>query len=171
MAKKEKKNKKEELMDLLNELSENENTSPEDKEKIKEIVEKLDEIHIYSRGTFILGYVIVNLLRLAITYVLSLALIGLFSSFLVLENKLYVFLIPAGISLLFLTLSVVADLFLKIKGNIIMYVLKGIAAILVFSVLNYMYPIFEFKTIWVFYIGLIILFEDYFIFKLVRRKL
>ena len=170
MAKK-KKDKKEEIMDILNKLAESDETSAEDKEKIKELSMSLDKVKLYSKANIIMGYITLCVVRFIAHYILALCLIGLFQAFLVLENKFYVFLIPLGISILFSTLAIVTECLLKNKKNKLFVFLKYITTVLVFVLLNYLYPIFSFKAIWVFYVALLVIIEEYFVYKIVRRRL
>lgn len=170
MAKK-KKDKKDELVDLLNKLAESDETSNEDKEKIKEITMSLDNIKLYSKASLLFGYILLCVIRFVAHYVLSLSMIGLFQSFLVINNKFYVFLIPLGISILFSTLAIVTECILKVKKNMLFVFLKWLMTVLVFVLLNYIYPIFSFKAIWVFYVALLVFVEEYFVYKIVRRRL
>lgn len=169
MAKK-KKDKKEEIIKFLNEIADNEDTSLEDKEKIKELTMSIDKVKIYSKANFILSYILLCVIRFILHYVLALSMIGLFQAFLVLENKLYVFLIPLGISILFSTLAIAIEVILKSKKNMAFVFFKWLITVLVFVFLNKIYPIFSFKTIWVFYIVLLVVIEEYFTYKIVRRN-
>ena len=172
MAKKVKnKDKKEELLNALKEMANSDDITEEDREKVKELTSSIENIKIYSRKDLAIGYAIVTLFRFIVHYIVSLALIGLFTSEIVLENKLHIFYVPLGISILFTILAFISDLLFRVRGSMLVYFIKGLVVIASFMIINKVYPIFSFTTIWVFYITLIIIIEEYIIFKLVRRKL
>ena len=172
MAKKNKKTiNKEELLEMLKKLSNDDDLSLEDKEKAKELAIQLDKVEIYSKSQFVIAYIIATLLRFIGHYVVSLVLIGLFSSALVLGNKYYVFYIPLGISILFTLLAIISDLLFKLKGSISLYLIKGLIVTGSFMILNFVYPIFSSSLVWIFYIAVIVIIEELVMSRIVRRKL
>ena len=169
-----KKNKKlkdkEELLKMLNELSESEEINEETKEKIKDLSDKIESTKLYTKMDFIIAYIILTILKIVFIYAVGLTLIGLFTDYLVIDNKMYIFLIPLGVSLLFTALSI-ASYMLSIKVSISYNIFKVVFVITTFIILNMMYPIFEFNVIWIFYILITLFFEEYFTYKFIRRKL
>lgn len=169
-----KKNKKqqdkEELLKMLEEMAEKEDVNPETKEKLKDLQNKIENSPIYSKKEYILAYILLVLTKLVFVYSLGLILIGLFADFLVIENKMFIFLIPLGVSVLFTTLTIVNHL-LSINVSISYTIFRIVFTIGLFIGLNMMYPMFRFNTIWIFYILIIVIFEEYIVYRYIRRKL
>ena len=161
---------KEELLKMLEEISNSEDVSEDTKEKIKDLSNKIENFKVFTKKDYILAYIILILSKLVFVYTIALILVGLFADFLVIENKMYIFLIPLGVSLLFSTLSIVNHI-LSIRISLSYNIFKILFVMAVFIGLNMMYPIFEFNVIWIFYIGIIVFFEEYFTYKFIRRKL
>ena len=161
---------KEELLKMLEEISNSEDVSEDTKEKIKNLSNKIENFKVFTKKDYILAYIILILSKLVFVYTIALILVGLFADFLVIENKMYIFLIPLGVSLLFSTLSIVNHI-LSIRISLSYNIFKILFVMAVFIGLNMMYPIFEFNVIWIFYIGIIVFFEEYFTYKFIRRKI
>ena len=171
MARKKKKSvNKEELLDMLKKLSNDDNFSQEDKEKARELAIELDKVEIYTKAQFVIAYVIATLLRFIGHYIVSLVLLGLFSSALLLENKFHVFYIPLGISIMFTVLAIISDLLFKIKGSLGLYFMKSIIVIVSFVIINMVHPIFTSSIVLLFYIPLIVIIEELLMYKIIRRK-
>ena len=171
MSKKKNDEKKEELLNALKELSEKDEVPEEMKEKLKEISVELNDMKIYSKSSFVFAYIFIYLMKLIITYNISLTLIGLFSGMLVIENKLFIFLIPLGVSLLFSSLSFAISLISNTKSRISFGIYKLLFVIMIFVMLNMMYPIFEFNTVWIFYLSLTYIVNEYLIYLILRSKI
>ena len=169
--KKDKKEKdKEELLKMLDEISKSDDINPDTKEKIKDLSTKIENSKMYSKVDYIIAYIIILLFKLVFLYCIGLILIGLFTDFLVIENKMFIFLIPLGISSLFTTLTLVNNM-LSMSMSVKFLVFKVLFVMATFIALNMMYPMFKFNAVWIFYIDIIVFFEDYFTYKFIRRKL
>lgn len=170
MAKKKKNPKKEDLLKMLNEMADSDDITPEDKEKLKELSLEIDSIKIYSKFTYILGYAIVYLFKIILMYIISLVVLGLFVNFMVID-KIYVFLIPLGVSLIFNAVSLAANVILDIKKTFNVVILSYLFIVMVFLIINIYFKVFEFGTIWLFYLFLVNIIDEYIMYKIIRRKL
>ena len=171
IKKKSKKDKdKEELLKMLEEISKSDDVSLDTKEKIKDLTNKIENTKLFSKRDYILAYIILVLSKIVFVYLIALILVGLFVDSLVIQNKMYVFLIPLGVSLLFSTLSF-ARYLIGIRVSISYNLFKILFIMAVFIGLNIMYPIFRFNVIWVFYISIIVFFDEYCTYKFIRRKI
>ena len=170
MSKKKKNEKKEELLKLLNDIAESDEVSSETKEKMKELSLELDKMTMYSKFNYIIAYIIVYLAKTVFTYLIALILIGLFANFMVVD-KMYIFLVPLGVSLIFNAVSIATTVILDIQKSINSLILTYLFVLIVFLIFNIYFPIFKFGTIWLFYLFLVYLFDEYIMYKLIRRKL
>ena len=170
MAKKKKNPKKEDLLKMLNEMADSDDITPEDKEKLKELSLEIDSIKIYSKFTYILGYAIVYLFKIILMYIISLVVLGLFVNFMVID-KIYVFLIPLGVSLVCNAVSLATNVILDIKKTFNVVILSYLFIVMVFLIINIYFKVFEFGTIWLFYLLLVNIIDEYIIYKIIRRKL
>ncbi len=169
--KKDKKQKdKEELLKMLEEMAESEDVNSETKEKIKDLQSRIENSPVYSKKEYILAYILLILSKLVFIYSVGLILIGLFTDFLVIENKMFIFLIPLGVSVLFTTLTIVNHL-LSINSSISFNIFRIIFTMGLFIGLNMIYPMFRFNSIWIFYILIIVIFEEYVVYKFIRSKI
>lgn len=163
MAKDKNKKKKEELIKMLDELSNSDNIPEETKEKVGELLNHIEEIRCYSKAEIIFAHILSYGLIFAIDYLIGLSLIGFFSDYLLIENRAYVLLIPLGIGIVSLLISFISNLF-KI-GLIPTFILRVITQFSIFISLNFMYPIFEFASIWIFYIAFVLIIKTYVIYR------
>ncbi len=124
-----------ELMDLLNLMAEI------DKTKTTPFIRFLRILKKVFLSTMV--HILANSLVMA-----------LFSFNLVLENRLMLIPIIIGLSLIFMIGDNIFGLFkLKnIKRKILLYCLYIINIILLFLLMNKYYPVFEFSSIWIFYV-------------------